>query len=174
MLLSAHRTERLVHVHCCPECQAQDTTHPVIQTFLIILSGKNTLLIWLSKIICIVYALAGRHLLADPCTELHIKTSPDSLIGVMAAGPVGHDHSVKAPLPLQDVIDQISVMTAVRASEKVVARHHAPRTTFLYGHLEGRKIYLPQRSLTDLDISLVAMPLLIVAGIMLHTRTHTL
>ena len=174
MFLSAHRAERLVHVHRSAESQSEHPADLLVKTFLAELSCKNSLLIGLCKIICIIYAFTGRHLLAYPCSELHVKTSENGLLGVMAAGPVGHHHSVKAPLPFQDVIDQIAVMAAVSASEKVVARHHAPGATFLYSHFEGRKIDLPQRTLADLDVGLVTMPLLVVAGIVLHACAHTL
>ena len=174
MLLSAHRTERLVCVHRSAECQSEHPADLLVKALLAELSGKDSLLVGLCKIICIIYAFTCRHLLADPCSELHVKSSEHSLLGVMAACPVGHHHTVKPPLPFQDVVDQIAVMAAVRASEKVVARHHAPCATFLYSHFEGRKIDLPQSTLAHLDVSLVAMPLLVVAGIVLHACAHTL
>ena len=173
MLLVAHRTERLVSVHRCPEDDTQHSAYPVVQTFFTELTGKDTLLIRTCKIIYVIYTFSCRHLLSYLGTELDIKTSEHSLPGVMCSSPVRHHKSVKSPLAFQDIVDQIAVVAAVSASEKVIAGHDAPCASFLHSHFKGRKIDLAESSLADLDVGLVAVTFLIVEGIMLHTGSDT-
>ena len=66
---------------------------------------------------------------------------------VVAAAPVGDHCAVKAPVPAQDIHEQVGVLVGVGAVDKVIGGHDGLRLRFLDHHLEAGQVNFPQGAL---------------------------
>ena len=92
--------------------------------------------------------------------------------GVPPAEPVGHHQPVEAPVVPQDAREQLGALRGVGAVQLVVGGHHRPRPGLADGDLEAAQVDLAQRPLGDLDVDGVAVPLVVVGGEVLRTRSR--
>ena len=92
----------------------------------------------------------------------------------MTATPVGDDHAVEAPVLLQDLVEHGGIMAIVLVLIEVVGTHDGPCATLLDCSLEGRQVDFMQGTVTDDDIHLMAVFLVVVQGVVFHTGSHTL
>ena len=63
-------------------------------------------------------------------------------------------------------------MAVVLVFVEVVGTHDSPCPTLLYGSAESRQVDFMERTVADDDIHLMAVFLVIVQRIVLHTRCH--
>ena len=66
---------------------------------------------------------------------------------VVAAAPVGDHCAVKAPVPAQDIHEQVGVLVGVGAVDKVIGGHDGLGLRLLDHHLEAGQVDLPQGAL---------------------------
>ena len=64
-------------------------------------------------------------------------------------------------------------MAVVLVLVEVVSAHHAPSLSFLHGCLEARQIDFVEGPVTDNDVDLMAVFLVVVEAIVLHATCHT-
>ena len=83
---------------------------------------------------------------------------------VVAAAPVGDHCAVKAPVPAQDIHEQVGVLVGVGAVDKVIGGHDGLRLRFLDHHLETGQVNFPQGALVHDGIRGHAAQLLTVHG----------
>ena len=97
---------------------------------------------------------------------------PDSGGGIVLVSPVGHHHPVESPLVPKDRGKKLPALLGILPVQFVVGRHHCPGRRLLDGYLEVLQIDLPEGSLPDEGVILVAVGLLVVEGEMLYRSTH--
>ena len=66
---------------------------------------------------------------------------------VVAAAPVGDHCAVKAPVPAQDIHEQVGVLVGVGAVDKVIGGHDGLRLRLLDHHLKAGQVNFPQGAL---------------------------
>ena len=109
-----------------------------------------------------------------PCAHLEVKTVADGLLSVVSTTPVADDHTVELPVALEDLVEHDIIMAIVLVFVEVVGAHDAPCASLLNGCLESRQIDLMQGTVAEDDIHLMAILLVVVQGIVLHTGSDTL
>ena len=92
----------------------------------------------------------------------------------MAAAPVADDHTVEAPVALEDLVEQNIVMAVMLVLVEVVGTHDRPCPTLLDGRLEGWQVDLVQGTVAHLDVHLMAVLLVVVQTVVLHAGGHAL
>ena len=107
-------------------------------------------------------------------THVYIHRHVACFHRIMDSAPVGYADTLEVPLFPQDIIEQISMMAAMRSPETVISSHNAQRSGLGYRRLKCREIQLSERSLTDLCIHAHSLILLIVQGVMLHAGRHVI
>ena len=65
-------------------------------------------------------------------------------------------------------------MTIVLVFVEVIGPHDSPGPTFLHSSTEGWQVDFVEGTVADDDIHLMTVLLIVVEGIVLHTRRHTL
>ena len=75
----------------------------------------------------------------------------------------------QAPLPAENVLQQVMVMAAVFSAEPVVGSHQRLRLSLFHRGLEAGEIELSERPLVHGSLHIEPACLLIVSGKMLHT-----
>ena len=83
---------------------------------------------------------------------------------VVAAAPVGDHCAVKAPVPAQDIHEQVGVLVGVGAVDKVIGGHDGLWLRLLDHHLEAGHVNFPQGALVHNGIRGHAAQLLTVHG----------
>ena len=68
---------------------------------------------------------------------------------VVGAAPVGDDGPVKAPVPAEDVLEQVLVLVGVGAVDEVVGGHDGPGLCLFDHDFKAGKIQLPQGALVQ-------------------------
>ena len=164
----------LVAIHRGAIEQAQHATHLFVEFLGGELSFLDELLVGYCHVVTVV-GIGTSHLQAiGPCAKLQVKTIGDSLFCVMAATPVTDYHTIEAPVALQNLIQEDIVMAVVLVFIEVIGTHDGPCPTLLYSSTEGWQVDFVEGTVTDDDIHLMAIFLVIVQRIVLHTRCHTL
>ena len=91
-----------------------------------------------------------------------------SLVGIMAASPVGDYHTIEAPVLLQDLVEHDIIVAVVLVLIEIVGAHDSPGTTLLHSGLESGQVDLVQGTIADDDIHLMTVFLVVVQRIVLH------
>ena len=92
----------------------------------------------------------------------------------MRSSPVAHHNTIKLPGLFENLIEKYGIVAVVLIFVEIICSHDTPSLALCYGSLEGRKIYLVQGAIADDDIYLMAIFLIVVQGIVLHTSSNTL
>ena len=172
--LRAHRTIRTLAVHVGAEHQAQHTAHLLVKFLSGVLALGQQFPVWRSKVIIIVSIGGAHRKTVCPCSELKVKTVGDSLLGVMCTAPVANHHTVEAPLLLQYLVQQYVVVTVMLVLIEIIGTHYSPCLALLHGSLEGREIDFAKGAVAHYNVHLMAMLLVIVQSIVLHTSSNAL
>ena len=109
-----------------------------------------------------------------PGSELKIEPIGDGLVGIVTATPIADDHTVEAPVLFQYLVEQDAIMTIVLVPIEVIGTHDGPCPTLCHRCLEGRQVDLVESTVAHDDIHLMAILLIVVQGIVLHTGGHAL
>ncbi len=126
-----------------------DCAHRHLPTF-------QHLQIGIGEIVVVVAEIALRGQTVGVGTHLYVQTVESGLLRVVGAAPVGDHDSVESPFIAQDVLEQTLVVAGVLTLIAVVGAHYAPHLAILHGLLEGRKIYLIERTVADFDVNSAA------------------
>ena len=105
--------------------------------------------------------------------HLEVQTGTERS-GAARPEPIRDHDSLEAPLPLQHINEEVSVLAAELSAQLVVGRHHHGDVGIPDRRLEGWQVDLAQRPLVDLDVDRHSLEFLIVAHEMLDGATHTL
>ena len=87
----------------------------------------------------------------------------------MSTTPVANNYSIECPITLQNVIQQDFVVTIVLIVVQIVSTHYGPSLSFLDSSLESRQIDFMKGTVADLHVHLMAISLIVVQRIVLHT-----
>ena len=132
------------------------------------------MLVGLCHVVAVVGIGTAHRQSIGPRTKLEVETVGDGFIRVVATAPVADDHAIETPVVLQDLVQKDVIMTIMLVFVEVICPHNGPSTTFLHGSTEGWQIDLVECTVADDDIHLMAVFLIVVQRIMLHTGGHTL
>ena len=113
MTLRAEETYGLVAFHRGAIEQAQHTTHFLIEFLRGVLALLNGLFVGRCQIVSIVGIGLTHRQTVGPGTEFEVKTIAHSLVGIVATSPVGDDHTIEAPILLQDLVEHDIVVAVV-------------------------------------------------------------
>ena len=105
--------------------------------------------------------------------HLEIQPRGGCSYGALGAVPVGDDEAIEAPVLFEDLREQARIVARRRPVHGVVGGHHRPGTGLAHGGLEGRKVYLAQRTLTDLGADRHAFEFRVVTHEVLDRRANT-
>ena len=83
---------------------------------------------------------------------------------VVGAAPVGNDSAGKAPIPAQDVLQQMGVLVGVGAVDQIVAGHDGFGCGFFHHDLKAGQVDLPQGAFVQHGVRRHAAQLLAVDG----------
>mmetsp|Transcript_10842 Transcript_10842/g.38016 ORF Transcript_10842/g.38016 Transcript_10842/m.38016 type:complete len:575 (-) Transcript_10842:97-1821(-) len=102
-----------------------------------------------------------------PTHHLNVEPSFGGVVGVVCGPPIADDIALEAELLSQQGLQELLVLTCMRAVDLVVRTHHRARTSFEsgceYGHVD-----LVLRPVADLDIHRLPVNLLVIVQPMLH------
>ena len=174
MVVGAQETMRAVAVHRRAIVEAEHAPHFVVELFRGVFAFVDALQIGVGKVVVVV-GIAGPHRQSvGPRPELHVESVPDGLLRVVGSSPVAHHHAVKLPVAFQYLVECPLVMAVVLVLVEVVGPHDGPCLALLHSGLEGRKIDFMQGAVADDDIHLMAVFLVVVEAVVLHTGRHAL
>ena len=169
MALRTEETKRLLTVHRRTIEQAEHAAHLVVEFLRRVLTLLDQLLVGIGhKVEIIGIGLAHRQSVG-PGTELQVESVLDGLFGVVTAAPVGDDYTIVLPITLQDLVEHNVIVTVVLVLIEVVGAHDTPCATLSDGSLEGWQVDLMESTVRDDDVHLMAILLVVVQGIVLHT-----
>ena len=159
--------------HRRAEEQAQDATHLVVECLHTVLTGKESVAVGVGEVVTVVGVAGARVETVGPRTKLHIKTVVHSLVGIMTTAPVRDDDAIEAPLPFEQVFEQVLVVTVVLVAIKIIGTHQSPGAALGDSSVEGGQVDLMEGAVADLDVDLMAVLFVVVEGEMLDTGCHT-
>ena len=162
------RPERFLRIHRRAENQPQHPAGLVVERGRRSLALAQHVEIGSGQIVVVIGVAGSPAQTVGPRPELHVETVLGGLLRVVDAAPVGDDHPVERPVAFENVVQQILVVAAMLALIFIVGAHDRPGTALLDGRLEGRKVNLVQRPVTDLNVDAVAVHLLIIQREVLH------
>ena len=174
MAFGAEEAEGTVTVHRSTIEQAQHATHLVVQLLRGVTALTDGLLVGSSQVVGVVGIGLAHRQTVRPRAKLKVETVADGLVGVVTAAPVADNHPVEAPVVLQYLVEHRGVMAVVLVLIQVVGTHDGPRPTLLHGSTEGGQVDFVEGAVAHLDVHLVAILLIVVQGVVLHTGGHTL
>ena len=87
----------------------------------------------------------------------------------MTTAPVADDDTIVLPVALQDLVEQNAIVTIVLIFVEIVGTHDAPSACLSDGSLESGQIDFVKGTVGDDHIHLMAIFLIVVQGIVLHT-----
>ena len=166
------RAVRAVFRQGSPVHQAQHAAHFVVEFIRAIFAGFNFPLVGEGQIVFVV-GILGFHVEAVGAgTEFQVQAVGDGLVRVVATAPVADDGAVKAPLTLEDIVQQVLVVAAVLVFVKVIGTHDGPGTAFLHGRFEGRQVDFIEGTVVHDHIGRMAVDFVVVQGIVLDADGH--
>ena len=163
-----------VAAHRRTKHQTKNTPHFIIQFAHTVFPFTQAFQIGRSHVIVVVCIARSPIKTVRPTTEFHIQSVFYRLLGIVYASPVGNDYSVKAPLFLQYLFQQVLIMATMFIFILIVRSHKRPYLTLLHSRLESRQVDFMQSSVIYLYIDMIAVYLLIVESKMFHTSSHTI
>ena len=150
---------RVIHQARGEHC-AQNAMHVIVHLGLGYCAGFHSLL----QIVSI----------EKPSRLLVIHACCGSLGYAVGSSPIGENESLKLPVLLQKISEQILVFAGIVAVQAVVRTHHTRDIGFLDTDFEGQQVTFARRALVDGDVHRIASTLLIVQGIVLDVAKHML
>ena len=179
MIFRTEESLGAMFVHRGAEVETQHTAYLFIkrlQQVCLALTGclVDELFERFSQIVVVVGVGATHCQTIGPCSKLHVESVEYGLFGVVTTAPVAYYHTIEAPVAFQDTVECYLIMTIVLVVIKVVGTHDAPCLALGDGCTEGGQIDLVKCTVTDHDIHLMAVFLVVVQRIVLHTRSHAL
>ena len=110
-MLRAYETAVVrLRTHTCAEDETEDTTYFVVELLCCVLTLTEPLEIWVSHMIVSVTVACCTCETVCPGTHLDVETVENSLLIVAASAPVTYYNTVKAPLTLEDVHEELLVV----------------------------------------------------------------
>ena len=159
-------------VHGGAEVEAQHAAHLLVELLRRIASAEDAALVGKGQVVAVVGVGGALAQAVGPRAHLQVQPVADGLIGVVTAAPVADDHAVELPVVLQDLVKKDVVMTIVLVLIEVVGAHEAPGLALLNGGAEGGQVDLVKGAEAHLHVHLVAIFLVVVQGVVLHTGGH--
>ena len=174
MTLRTEEAERFLALHRRPIEQAEHTAHLLVELFRGVSTLTDGLLVSLSHMIAVVGIGTSHGQSVGPGAELKIETIGDGLVGIVASAPVADDHTIEAPVVFQYLVEQNAIMTIVLVPVEVIGTHDGPCPTLCHRRLEGRQVDLVKGTIAHDNVHLMAILLVVVQRIVLHTGGHAL
>ena len=172
--LGAEESMRTMGVHGRAVESTEYAAHFVIEFLGGVLAFLDEFFVGFGQIV-VVIGVGGTHgQTVCPRTKFQVEAVGDGLFGVVASTPVADNNTIESPVTFQNAIEGDFVVAVVLVVVEVIGTHDAPCTSFSDGSLEGGQIDFMECAVTDDNVDLMTVFLIVVQRIMLHTGRHSL
>ena len=168
--LAAQEATGAVAGHRGAEVEAQHAAHLLVEFAGGEFAFLDEFLVGQGQVVSIVGVACTPCQAVGPTAELHVQAVLDGLLGVVGSSPVADDHTVILPVAFQYLVECVLVVAAVLVLVQIVGTHDAPGVALLNGGLECGQVDLAQGAVTDDDIDLMTVLLIVVQAEVFDTR----